>query len=396
MRYVPSRPVTHRRECTVSLASMACALALLFSQIPSRALAQTSAAPSIRPISESLPEVSVPEADAKKLDKYNVARIGQRGIGHGFNLYSIKRERELGQNLAASLDRYSKVVNDAVINDYVNRLAQKIVGNSDADIPFTVKVIDSGDIPRAYGIPGGFLYVDTALILAADGEAELAGVIAHEIAHVAARHATRALTRKRLSNIANSLALFAGPAGIAINDVGGIAGPLSLKKFLRDSEYEADLLGIEYSYTAGYDPLALLDALEKLRAIENKRTENLAKIPGYHFVSRLPFHSKLAKSFSNYPLTEERLQRLQSEISDFLPRRNDYILDTDEFQEVKSRLLAFQAPVLRHHGVGDEDNKGPVLRRDTEFTSTPSSSPPVSPASEIANGFVVDSSPHRK
>jgi beta-barrel assembly-enhancing protease len=298
----------------------------------------------------------------KKLDKYDIDHIGQRGIGHGFNLYSLKREHELGENIAAAFDRTTKIINDPVVNDYVNRLAQKIVRYSDAEIPFTVKVMDSGDIPRAYGLPGGFLYVDSALILSADGEAELATVLAHEIAHVAARHATRALSRRELCHIVDSVAYIAGPAGAGFADVGGLAGPLSVKKFARDSEYEADLLGMEYAYAAGYDPQALLDALEKLHAIEVKKKADMTKIPGYRLVTHIPFHSKIANGFASYPLTEERIERLQSEIVAFLPTRTDYIVDTNEFQEVKSRLLASQLPQLRHHP-GDEDNKGPVLRR---------------------------------
>ena len=317
--------------------------------------------PSVESSAEDVPLIK----DSKKLEKYDIERIGQRGIGRGFNIYSLKREHALGENLAAAFDRTTKIVNDPIVNGYVNRLAQRIVRYSDADIPFTVKVIDSGDIPRAYGLPGGFLYVDSALILSADGEAELAAIMAHEIAHVAARHATRALTRKQLCHIVDSVAYIAGPAGAGFADVGGLAGPLSVKKFSRDSEYEADLLGIEYAYAAGYDPEALLDALEKLHALEVKKKADMSKIPGYHFASTLPFHSKIAKGFANYPLTEQRIERLQSEIVSFLPTRKDYIVDTNEFQEVKSHLLASQAPTLRHHA-GDEDNKGPVLRRTTD------------------------------
>ena len=349
-----------------SLTACTLTLALLSS------VAATAAGQSIPDIPSAKPPVESPRKDvapgnAINAKKYDVNRIGQRGIGHGFNIYSIKREHELGQNLAASFDRNTKIINDAAVNDYVGRLAQKIVGNSDAEIPFTIKVIDSGDIPRAYGLPGGFLYVDSALIIAADGEAELAGMIAREIAHVAARHATRALTRKQLWSVAGSMAFVAGPAGLAFQDAEGIAGPLSVKKFVRDSEYEADLLGIEYAYAAGYDPQALLDALEKLHAMEVTRNAAFAKIPGYHMFTKLPFHGKIAKSFASYPLTEERIQRLQSEISTFLPTRKDYVLDTEEFQQVKSILLASQAPVLRRHSASDEDNKGPVLRRSSEY-----------------------------
>jgi len=302
--------------------------------------------------------------------KYNVDHIGNRGIGRGFNLYSQRRERELGESIAAALDRNAKIVKDVDVNDYINRLAQKIVRNSDADVtlPFTVRVIDSGDIPHAYGLPGGFLYVDSALILAADNESELASIMAHEIAHVAARHATRALTRKRINNIVDYFALFAGPVGAGLSNAGGFAGPLSLKKYSRDAEYEADLLGIEYMYAAGYDPQALLDALEKLHTLEQQRHSLYSQIPGYRLVNHIPFHSTLVKGLSSYPQMEERISRLQSEIPIFLPARNDYILDTDEFESVKARLLADQYPVLRRHS-NSGDDKGPVLRRTSEPTS---------------------------
>jgi len=352
-----SRDVCRQRE---TLFSFVCALTMLIAT--ASAYAQT---PTTEPEPDGAPSTTDgtrPE-DPKKLEKYDVNRIGRRGIGHGFNLYSIKRERELGQNLAASFEQFSKIVNDPVLNDYVNRIAQKIVRNSDAEVPFTVRLIDSSEIPRAYGLPGGFLYVDSALIFAAESEAELAGVMAHEIAHVAARHATRALTRRRIYSFGGSLSLLAGPVGIVLNDAGGVAGPLSVKKFSRESEYEADLLGIEYAYSAGYDPEALLSALEKLHAMEASRSATFAKVPGYHFASHLPFHDKVSRGLSNYPLTEDRIQRLQTEISTFLPGRNDYILDTNEFQEIKAHLVSLQGPLqLRRHGEG-EDPKGPVLRR---------------------------------
>jgi len=309
--------------------------------------------------------------DAKKIAKYDVTRIGSRGIGHGFNLYSLKRERQLGESLAAAFDRSSRIVTDPVLNDYVNSLAQRLVRNSDAEVPFTVRLIDSSEIPRAYGLPGGFLYIDSALIFAADSEAELAGIIAHEVAHVAARHATRALTRKNLYSLTNTLSLLTGPVGIALEDAGGVAGPLSLKKFSRDSEYEADLLGIEYAYSAGYDPEALLSALEKLHAMEVDRSAAFAKIPGYHFAMKMPFHSQIARGFSNYPLTEERIHRLQGEIATFLPDRKEYVVDTNEFQEIKAHLLSLRGPLqLRRHGE-DEKPNAPVLRRPPQDDTEP-------------------------
>jgi predicted Zn-dependent protease len=164
----------------------------------------------------------------------------------------------------------------------------------------------------------------------------------------------------------------AGPVGVVLEDASGVAGPLSVKKFSRDSEYEADLLGIEYAYTAGYDPEALLSALEKLHALESSRAAMFAKIPGYHFASKLPFHSQVARGLSNYPLLEERIRRLQTEITTFLPDRKDYIVDTNEFHDIKARLLSLQGALqLRRHRDG-EDPRAPVLRRapqeDTDRT----------------------------
>jgi beta-barrel assembly-enhancing protease len=310
--------------------------------------------------------------DAKKIAKYDVTRIGNRGIGHGLNMYSLSRERQLGESLAATFDSSSRMVTDPVLNDYVNRVTQTLVRNSDAEVPFTVRLIDSSDIPRAYGLPGGFIYIDSALIFAADSESELAGVIAREIAHVAARHATRALTRKNLFSMAGPLAMLTGPFGMILQETGSVAGPLSVKKFDREAEYEADLLGIEYAYSAGYDPEALLAALEKLRAMEIERSGAFAKVPGYHLAMKVPFHDKIAHAFSSFPLTQDRIRRLQSEITIFLPDRKEYIVDTDEFQEIRERLFSLRAPLhLRHHGEDGGNPNAPVLRRTQQDDPEP-------------------------
>ena len=373
MRFRSAVPVTPEQKWGLSRRLIACLLAVPLSQsLLCVATAQTVPEDKSGQPSTESQNTDAAAKDENKIEKYDVNRIGQRNIGHGFNLYSARRERELGEHLAAQFNHTTKIINDAVVNEYVNQLAQKVVRYSDADVPFTVKVIDSGDVPHAYGLPGGFLYVNSALILASDAEAELAGVMAHEIAHIAARHATRALTRERLSNFLNSVAYMAGPAGMAWQDIGT---PLSLKKFARDAEYEADLLGIEYAWAAGYDPKALLEALEKLHAMEVKRSALYAKIPGYRLATKLPFHSKVIQSFASYPLTEDRISRLQSEMFTFLPDRKDYILDTDEFQEVKSRLLESRTPILHRSGSGDDDKQGPVLRRmpqsDSELRTLP-------------------------
>ena len=385
MRFLVVPSAALRRACKTPLPCIL--IAFLTTPLP----AKTKDVPRTVPPAESQTKDKDKDVIAiKNADRYDIEHIGDRRIGRGFNLYSLKREHQLGRTMAAAFDRTTKLVTDPIVNDYVNRIAQRIVRNSDAIVPFTVKVIDSGDMPRAYGLPGGFLYVDSALILASDGEAELAAVMAHEIAHVAARHATRALTRREMTDIIGSMAMVAGPAGLAMEDFGSLAGPLSVKKFYRDAEYEADLLAIEYAYASGYDPQAFVGALEKLHAIELERQANLAKIPGYHLATKMPFHNKIARSFASYPLTEERIDRLHSEIPAFLPARKDYVLDTDEFQDVKAHLLAAQTPVLRHHS-GDEDNKGPVLRRtadsDSDIPNAPTSPSQFQPAG-VAGAFL--------
>jgi predicted Zn-dependent protease len=237
-----------------------------------------------------------------------------------------------------------------------------IVRNSDAQIPFTIKVLDSSDI-GILALPGGFLYVDRGLITALDGEAELAGMMAHEIAHVAARHATRGLTRKRIFSVASTAAMVAGPVGVIVEDVSSIGGPLSRKKFDRDAEYEADLLGMEYAYATGYDPEAFLSALEKVHAHEMNMQEVVKKIPGYKVATKVPFYKQMVTAFSDYPPMENRIRQLQKEIAIFLPKRDRYIVDSSDFDEVKSKLLASEAPVLLRPHARVDEGKGPILRR---------------------------------
>src|ERR1700757_403970 len=253
----------------------------------------------------------------KSADKYDVDHIGRRGIGGGVNMYSLERERKLGEAMARNIDLHTKFVSDPVVTDYVNQLAQKIVRNSDCLIPFTIKVIDSQDI-RVFSLPGGYLYVDSGLVLASDTEAELAGVMAQEIGHVAARHGTRAATRTFMWDVMASLSYLGGPVGIGVQNIGGIGFPLSLKKFTRDAVAEADLLGIEYAYASGYDPEAYVTALERLHVIEARMHQFKTKIPMYNFLEKLPFHSQIAKGFSSYPMTEKRIRDVQGEISSLL------------------------------------------------------------------------------
>jgi len=297
----------------------------------------------------------------KKLAKYDVTRIGEREIGTGVNFYSLDKERALGRELADEVETSTRLVHDPVVTEYVNRVGQDIVRNSDAKVPFTIKVIDDDEV-NAFALPGGYFYVDSGLILAAENEAELAGVMAHEIAHVAVRHATRNATRAQIWNMASiPLIFFGGPAGYAVRQVVGVAVPMSFLKFSRDAENEADLLGLEYEYAAGYDPQSLVQFFEKLNVKEKER------------------HNFIAKAFTTHPMTGDRIKKAQKEITTLLPAREEYIVDTSEFEAVKARLAQDMhirhpeeggRPVLRKRGPDDQgghsDGNGPVLRKKTD------------------------------
>ncbi|HMK22765.1 MAG TPA: M48 family metalloprotease, partial [Terriglobales bacterium] len=291
-----------------------------------------------------------PDVKTPLPDKYDVDRIGQRNVSRGVNVYSEQRERAMGQSMAAIVDRGTLFVTDPEVTGYVSRLAQNLVRHSDAEIVFKVRVIDSLN-SRVFALPGGFLYVDKGLLINLDNEAQLSALMAHEIAHVAARHATRFATRKHAWNVLSIPIMWAsGPAAIGTQQV----APLELKKFTRDAELEADLLGVQYQYAAGYDPQAFVEALEKLSGLENKPR---AKVTS----AKTSLHDQIARAYASYPPTDERIQKLQSEISTLLPERNDYILDSSEFQHLKARLG--DRPVLRRNRSGDTVANGPVLRR---------------------------------
>ena len=319
--------------------------ALLFSLV---AVAQDSQPPAASTQSTAdKPVEQKKEVDVKAGSKDDVEAIGNRkmgGKGLG-NWYSLEREIRMGKEYAAQIESSVKLVQDPVVNEYVNRVGQNLVRNSDARVPFTIKVVDSDEI-NAFALPGGFFYVNSGLILAADDEAELAGVMSHEIAHVAARHATRQATRGQLANLATIPLIFVGGGlGYAIQSAAGFGLPLTFLTFSRGFEAEADYLGLEYMYKTGYDPQAFIAFFEKIQAKEKKK-------PG-----------SLAKAFSTHPQTPDRITKSQEEIAHVLPARDQYIVDTSEFQDVKARLGAIE----NKHKLAPDNNQDnrPTLRRTT-------------------------------
>ena len=267
--------------------------------------------------------------------------VGNRGLG---DWYSLDTDIKIGKQYAMMVEQNAKLIQDPVITEYVNRIGQNLVRNSDAKVPFTIKVIDSDEI-NAFALPGGFFYVNTGLILAADEEAELAGVMAHEIAHVCARHATREMTRANYAQIATTPLMFViNSWGMyeATNIALGLAMPLAFMKFSRGFESEADYLGLQYMYKAGYDPQAFVSFFEKIQAREKKK-------PG-----------TLSKAFASHPPTPDRIAKSETEIKDLLPGRSQYIVDTSEFDSVKARLAAFED---RKKVVAPSDKDKPTLRQ---------------------------------
>ncbi len=266
-------------------------------------------------------------------------KMGGRGLG---DWYSVESEIRMGKQYAQMVESSSKMVSDPVVNEYVNRIGQNLVRNSDAQVPFTIKVIDSDEV-NAFALPGGFFYVNTGLILAADEEAELAGVMAHEIAHVAARHATRQMTRSNWASIGTIPLIFVGGGiGYAAYEAAGLALPMTFLTFQRGFEAEADYLGLQYMYKAGYDPKAFIAFFEKIQAQEKKK-------PG-----------TLAKAFSTHPQTPDRIQKSQEEIARILPARAQYVVTTSEFDDVKARLARLEN---RRKIIDQKDGNKPSLRR---------------------------------
>lgn len=285
-----------------------------------------------------------PKSDPKK-DKADVEKIGEREVGKGMNFYSLEEEIALGKQLAQQVEQSSRLVQDPVVSEYINRLGQNVVRNSDAQVPFTIKVVDSDDV-NAFALPGGFFYVNTGLILAAENEAELAGVMAHEIAHVAARHGTRNASKAELANwLSLPLIFIGGPIGYGVQSAAGLLIPLKFLQFSRGAEREADFLGLQYLYKSGYDPDAFISFFEKIQAREKNR-------PG-----------SLSKAFSTHPMTPDRIDAAQSEISTVLPDREEHVITTGEFDRVHGRLKALVNRGRVEEAEADSDR--PTLRRKT-------------------------------
>jgi predicted Zn-dependent protease len=286
----------------------------------------------------------------KLTDKENPELIGKRNINKQLlpNFYSLEKEVALGRQLAAQVDRQAKFIDDPIVTEYINRVGQNIVLHSDAKVPFTIKVLDSDDV-NAFALPGGFFYVNKGLILAADNEAEIAGVMAHEIAHVAARHGVEQDSKAQLANFAMIPLIFmsGGLAAIAYQ-AAQIGVPLAFLKFSRGAENEADLLGAQYAWASGYDPNNLTTFFEKLEKKDKDKPGTLSKL------------------FRTHPLTPDRIDNVRNLVVRF-PVRDEYIVNTSEFIKVKNHLLAItNSRVIDSAGGRPDGQQRPTLKRRKE------------------------------
>jgi hypothetical protein len=291
----------------------------------------------------------IAKGSEEDVDAVGQRNIGGRGMG---NWYSTNWEIGTGKQYSMEIEKSSHLVTDPVVVEYVNRVGQNLVKNSDSKVPFTIKVLDTDEI-NAMALPGGFFYVNSGLILACDSEDELAGVMAHEIAHVAAHHAAREMTKLNYMQIGSiPLMIFTQGSwiGYGIYEASQLAVPLTFLQFSREYEAEADYLGVQYAYRSGYDPQGMVSIFEKLDALEKHK-------PG-----------ALSRAFSDHPATPDRIDNVENEIATILPARADYLVTTSEFDQVKARLARIQ------NKRGIQDKKGgnkPTLRRTSGSNNDP-------------------------
>jgi predicted Zn-dependent protease len=248
------------------------------------------------------------------------------------------------------VEQTSHLITDPVVNEYVNRLGQNLSRNSDTHLPFTIKILDVDD-PNAFALPGGYMFVNAGTILLADDESELAAVMAHEIAHVAACHQARQATRGTLASLAMIpvMVMTGGLAGLGVNEAANLAVPAVFMKFGRNFEAQADYLGIQYAYKAGYDPVGMVNFFEKVQVMMEKK--------------RVGYTTKLLHE--DHPDFHARIEKSQHEIATILPPRNQYMVDTSDFEQAKKRL----ALIMKHRLPKDNKEENPQLRRTVDEKS---------------------------
>jgi predicted Zn-dependent protease len=254
----------------------------------------------------------------------------------------MEKEIAMGKQYAMEIERQAKIVDDPIIAEYVNRVGQNLVRNSDVKVPVSIKVLET-DEPNAMALPGGFFFVNTGLLKLAQNESEIAGVMGHELAHIAARHATRQMTRAGIVNLATipMMILGGGWAMYGIYQATNLLIPITFLKFSREFESEADMLGLQYMYKAGYDPNGFVDIFERLESMEKRK-------PG-----------TISKMFTSHPPTGDRIVKVQEITAKYLKEKPEYVVTTSEFDDVRDRLMMLE----NHRKTASADPNRPRLRK---------------------------------
>jgi beta-barrel assembly-enhancing protease len=353
---------------------MAAFLAFSLFLLPSVAYSQSQDSSQPAPSSDPQPPTQPPAGETtppqpnpnvKSGSKQDVDAIGDRGVGKGLDFYSVEKEMALGKQLAQEVEKTAKLVTDPVVNEYVNRVEQNLARHSDCKVPITIKIIDS-DVVNAFALPGGYLFINSGLMLHADEESELAGVMGHETAHICLRHGTKNATKRDIVQLASIPAMIFIPyslAGYAMYQGMNFAIPIAFLKFSRDQERQADYFGLQYMYEAGYDPNSFVSFFEKVEADEKKQPGTIPKV------------------FADHPPTPDRIEAIQKEIATILPAREQYVVSTSEFDAVKQRLQMIELnqkvtkaspnrPTLRKR---TDQNKGGSTGASTGGDGTPTS-----------------------
>jgi predicted Zn-dependent protease len=267
--------------------------------------------------------------------------IGERNVAGGPNFYSLAKEIALGKQLSIEVQKQARIIDDPIVSEYLNRLGQNLVRNSDVTFPVSFTFIDADEI-NAFTLPGGFIFVNTAILRLSDNEAEFASVLAHELGHAAARHATRQATREQMISMGTiPLSILGGVAGLAVRQATSLLTPMAFFHFSRAFETEADLLGIQYLWKTGYDPMASIDMFERVESTERKRPGSVSKL------------------FRTHPLTPDRIEKTQKNIDQLLPIQAEYVLNTSEYEAVRERLAMLTA----QRKADTREANRPTLRR---------------------------------
>ena len=294
-------------------------------------------------------------ASDQKKPKDDPNQIGNRDVGKCLNFFSVEKEIALGKQLAEEVKRQGHMMDDPMVGEYVNRVGQNLARNSDSKLPFTFQVVED-ETPNAFSLPGGFVFVNTGLIKIADEEDEFAGALAHEIAHVAARHMTCQATKEQLLTMVGVVggSVLGGWGGVLARQGIRAGMPAAIMKFSRANEAEADYLGVQYMYAAGYDPNGAVSIFEKLESLERQNPGSLSRI------------------FASHPTDAARIDKTQEEIDKILPSKPEYVVTTSEYHDIRERVIARsgrprtdQKPTLRR-ATGDpqDDSPRPTIRRN--------------------------------